>query len=175
MPRFCTASLFSDSGEVRSDLELHTPMMKGALIYIGLSDSGEVRSDLELHTPMMKGALIYIGLSDSGEVRSDLELHTPMMKGALIYIGLSDSGEVRSDFELYTSMIGGEWSCISTVCLISPPRLTAHGTNLKNAWLPSGTEVCASFAGGAEPLPYGMRQIRVCICSTVGVRGCNSA
>ena len=68
----------------------------------------------------------------------------------------SDSGEVRSDFELYTSMIGGEWSCISTVCLISPPRLTAHGTNLKNAWLPSGTEVCASFAGGAEPLPYGL-------------------
>ena len=106
--------------------------------------------------------------SDSGEVRSDLELHTPMMKGALIYIGLSDPGEAGSDFELYTSMIGGEWSCISTVCLISPPRLTAHGTNLKNAWLPSGTEVCASFAGGAEPLPYGMRQIRVCTCFTVG-------
>ena len=60
--------------------------------------------------------------SDSGEVRSDLELHTPMMKGALIYIGLSDSGEVGSDFELYTL---------------------------------SEVEICASFAGGAEPLPYG--------------------
>ena len=149
MPRFCTASLFSDSGEAGSDFELYTPMMKKVLIYISLSDSGEAGSDFELYTPMMKEVLIYISLSDSGEV--------------------------GSDFELYTSMIGGEWSCISTVCLISPPRLTAHGTNLKNAWLPSGTEVCASFAGGAEPLPYGMRQIRVCICSTVGVRGCNSA
>lgn len=80
--------------------------------------------------------------SDSGEVRSDLELHTPMVKGALIYIGLSDSGEAGSDFELYTL---------------------------------SEVEICTSFAGGAEPLPYGMRQIRVCTCFTVGVRGCNSA
>ena len=113
--------------------------------------------------------------SDSGEVRSDLELHTPMMKGALIYIGLSDPGEAGSDFELYTSMIGGEWSCISTVCLISPPRLTAHGTNLKNAWLPSGTEVCASFAGGAEPLPYGCIRAAAPFCLSYKFRSGNES
>ena len=96
MPRFCTASLFSDSGEVRSNFELYTTMMKEVLIYISLSDSGEVRSNFEPYTPMMKEVLIYISLSDSGEV--------------------------RSDFELYTL---------------------------------SEVEICASFAGGAEPLPYG--------------------
>ncbi len=50
MPRFCTASLFSDSGEVRSNFELYTTMMKEVLIYISLSDSGEVRSNFELYT-----------------------------------------------------------------------------------------------------------------------------